>query len=109
MKWHRLEIQETFKQTDSSDKGLSASEAQQRFQKVGANELVEGKKKTVAMMLLMQFKDFMILILLAAAIISGIIGVTSFIQSVHPVGQLINYHLRMQSSEVILRMGNRWH
>ena len=74
MKWHRSQIEEVFKETDSSEKGLSASEAKQRLQKVGANELKEGKKKTAAMMLLMQFKDVMILILLAAAIISGIIG-----------------------------------
>ena len=40
----------------------------------GPNELQEGKKKSIAGMLLAQFKDVMILILLAAAIISGIIG-----------------------------------
>ena len=74
MKWHRLEIQEVFKQTDSNEKGLSASEARQQFEKIGPNELAEGKKKTIAGMLLVQFKDFMILILLVAAIVSGIIG-----------------------------------
>ena len=74
MKWHRSTIEEVFTKTDSGDKGLSSSEARRRLQKLGPNELKEGKKKTIGMMLLMQFKDVMILILLAAAIISGVIG-----------------------------------
>lgn len=74
MNWHQLEIDEVFKQTDSGEAGLSGSEAKHRLHKVGPNELKEGKKKTIGTMLLAQFKDVMILILLAAAIISGIIG-----------------------------------
>jgi len=74
MSWHQLKIDEVFKQTDSGEEGLSAAEAKHRLHKVGPNELKEGKKKTIGVMLLMQFKDVMILILLAAAIISGIIG-----------------------------------
>ncbi len=74
MKWHRLEIEDVFAKTNSNEKGLSATEARRRLNKVGPNELKEGKKKTIGMILLMQFKDVMILILLAAAIISGIIG-----------------------------------
>ncbi|HET6769112.1 MAG TPA: HAD-IC family P-type ATPase, partial [Chitinophagaceae bacterium] len=74
MNWHILKIEEVFQRTDSREAGLSASEAKHRLHKVGPNELKEGKKKTVGAMLLMQFKDVMILILLAAAIISGIIG-----------------------------------
>ena len=74
MNWHQLKIEEVFKQTNSEETGLSASEAKHRLHKVGPNELKEGKKKTIGGMLLMQFKDVMILILLAAAIISGIIG-----------------------------------
>ncbi len=74
MNWHQLKIEEVFKQTASSEAGLSASEGKHRLHKVGPNELKEGKKKTIGAMLLMQFKDVMILILLAAAIVSGIIG-----------------------------------
>src|SRR5687767_2440529 len=74
MKWHQSKIEEVFAKTESNEKGISASEARRRLQKFGPNELKEGKKRTVAEMLLMQFKDVMILILLAAAIISGIIG-----------------------------------
>ncbi len=74
MNWHQLKTEEIFKQTGSGEAGLSASEAKQRLHKVGPNELKEGKKKSIGGMLLTQFKDVMILILLAAAIISGIIG-----------------------------------
>ena len=49
-------------------------EAQKRFAEFGPNELQEKKKKTILLMLLDQFKDFMILVLIGAAIIAGIIG-----------------------------------
>lgn len=74
MNWYDLKIEEVFERTGSGEVGLSASEAKHRLHKVGPNELKEGKKKTIGGMLLMQFKDVMILILLVAAIISGIIG-----------------------------------
>ncbi|HEX6846110.1 MAG TPA: cation-translocating P-type ATPase [Chitinophagaceae bacterium] len=74
MNWYQLKIEEVFKKTGSGETGLSAAEAKRRLHKIGPNELEEGKKKTIGSMLLMQFKDLMILILLAAAIISGIIG-----------------------------------
>lgn len=74
MNWHKLSIQEVFEKLDTGSKGLTDSSAEDRLQKHGYNLLVEAKKRTIAGMLLAQFKDVMILILLAAAIISGIIG-----------------------------------
>ena len=74
MNWHRLSIEETFELLDTNPQGLSISDAEEKFMQYGSNELQEGKKKGVAGMLFDQFKDVMILILLAAAIISGIIG-----------------------------------
>jgi P-type Ca2+ transporter type 2C len=59
---------------NASPQGLSSSEARQRLVAYGKNELQEKKKKPVWLQFLYQFKDFMILILLAAAVLSGIMG-----------------------------------
>ena len=74
MNWHRLSINETFELLDTRQKGLTTADAEAKLVKYGPNELQEGERKSIAVMLLAQFKDVMILILLAAAIISGIIG-----------------------------------
>ena len=74
MNWHRLSIPEVFELLGTGNKGLSTNAAEEKLLQVGPNELQEGKKKSIAGILLAQFKDVMIIILLAAAIISGIIG-----------------------------------
>lgn len=74
MNWHNLTIDQIYQSTNSSAEGLSSVKAEERLKQVGVNELQEGKKKTPAGILLLQFKDVMILILLAAAIVSGIVG-----------------------------------
>src|SRR4030066_346492 len=74
MRWHQKKTDEVIEDLGSSLKGLSPDEAEKRLREYGPNELKEKKKKTPFMMLLDQFKDFMILVLIAAAVISGIIG-----------------------------------
>ncbi len=74
MDWHTKDIKDTLNTLKTTHKGLSSAEAQQRLHNYGPNELKEVKKKTVIMMFLDQFKDFMILILIAAAVVSGLIG-----------------------------------
>ena len=54
--------------------GLSKAEARARQEKYGKNVLQAMKKKTVVGMFLQQFTDFMILILVAAAVVSGFLG-----------------------------------
>ncbi len=54
--------------------GLSNSEADRRHATYGPNELKEGKRRTVVRMFLTQFADFMIIVLIAAAVVSGVIG-----------------------------------
>ena len=54
--------------------GLTNDEARQRLAEFGPNELQEKKKRTILFMLLDQFKDFMILVLIGAAVIAGVIG-----------------------------------
>ena len=74
MRWHQKETKDILDDLQSSSKGLSSEEAQKRLLEYGPNELKEKEKRTLFMMFLDQFKDFMILVLIAAAIISGIIG-----------------------------------
>ncbi len=74
MEWHQQETGQALENLKSSPKGVTPDEAAKRLREWGPNELTEKKKKTIFMMFLDQFKDFMILILIAAAIISGLIG-----------------------------------
>lgn len=59
---------------NTSNEGLTSAEAAARLVRYGPNELKEKAAKTPLEMILDQFKDFMILVLLAAAIISGFVG-----------------------------------
>ncbi len=74
MRWHQKDIKDIFDELLSSPQGLSEVEARKRLEKYGPNLLKEIKKNPPLMMFLDQFRDFMILVLIAAAIISGIIG-----------------------------------
>ena len=56
------------------EKGLSASQVAERREKYGRNELKEKKRQTVWEMFLSQFKEFLILLLLGAALISILLG-----------------------------------
>ncbi|MDK2904476.1 MAG: P-type Ca2+ transporter type [Eubacteriaceae bacterium] len=55
-------------------KGLDSDEVKKRQGQFGKNKLNEGKRRTFLEMFLTQFKDFLIIVLLAAAIISGLVG-----------------------------------
>lgn len=74
MNWYRLSKAEVFELLGINDKGLNTGQVEEKLAKLGYNELQEGKKKTIIGILLAQFTDVMILILLAAAIVSGFIG-----------------------------------
>ena len=74
MNWHNLDINKVFALTGSSPEGLTSQLAEQRIVEYGFNELLEKKKKPAWLLFLKQFNDFMILLLIAAAIISGLIG-----------------------------------
>jgi Ca2+-transporting ATPase len=71
---HQLDVQEVLDELKTAREGLSDEEALSRLHRYGPNELVERKKKSALAMFLGQFSDFMILVLIAAAVISGIIG-----------------------------------
>src|SRR4030066_488947 len=74
MRWHQKAFEDVIEELNTSLKGISSEEAQKRLLEYGPNELKEKKKKAPLMMFLDQFRDFMILVLIAAAVISGFIG-----------------------------------
>ena len=74
MNWHQKETEDIFSELYSSPRGLPENEARNRLEKYGFNVLREKKGKSPFVMFLDQFRDFMIGVLIVAAIISGIIG-----------------------------------
>jgi len=74
MIYHQTDIRDVMKAFTSSIEGLSKQEAAERLIKNGPNVLQEQKKRSVLKMIISQFTDFMIVVLIAAAVISGIIG-----------------------------------
>ncbi|QNM08975.1 cation-translocating P-type ATPase [Wansuia hejianensis] len=72
MKEYLSEVQEVMKQQETGNDGLSSQEAGRRLEKFGKNKLKEGKKESLIHKFLMELKDPMVLILIAAAVISGI-------------------------------------
>lgn len=75
-KWHSLSIDEVLKDFETDlEKGLTSEQVEKNREKHGLNEIISKGKKTVFAMLAEQFKDFMIIILLIAAAISGYVGV----------------------------------
>ena len=74
MHWHTLTAEKIFERTGSSGSGLADADVERKQQEFGKNVLEEKKKKPAWLLFLHQFSDFMILVLIVAAIISGIAG-----------------------------------
>src|SRR5690606_22477790 len=74
MKYFNRPVQEILKELESSEAGLSKNEVKKRLEEHGLNELEEKKKVPAWLLFLKQFYDFMIIILIAAAILSGVMG-----------------------------------
>jgi len=72
--WHQLEWKEALQRLQSSETGLAREEARRRLERFGLNELIEKERKSAWVMFFDQFKDFMIVVLLAAAVVAGLIG-----------------------------------
>ncbi|WP_066890101.1 cation-translocating P-type ATPase [Clostridium nigeriense] len=66
--------EEVLKEFNVSKDGLSDKQLSENLEKFGLNQLTEKKKQTVLQVFLSQFKDLLVLILIAAAIISAITG-----------------------------------
>ena len=67
-------VEEVLKQVGSKELGLTSEQAGKSREKCGWNELAEGKKKNIVQIFFEQYKDFLVLILIASAVISGMLG-----------------------------------
>ena len=72
--WYQKTGEEALRHFDVTTDGLSSEQAAERLKKDGENVLAEGKKKTVLQVFLGQFADLLVLILIAAAIVSMFSG-----------------------------------
>ncbi|HOX00230.1 MAG TPA: HAD-IC family P-type ATPase, partial [Deltaproteobacteria bacterium] len=74
MIWHQQEVKAVLAELDVPIDGLRSEEAGNRLAKFGRNELTEKSKRSPLAMFVDQFRDFMILVLMAAAVVSGFVG-----------------------------------
>ncbi len=74
LNWHTLDPSETCDLLQSSKHGLTLQEAQARLAKEGFNELKASKKRPAIFIFFAQFTDFMIVILILAAVVSFFVG-----------------------------------
>ena len=72
MNYHQQTPGQVLEHLNSSPEGLSGQEAGRRLAQYGPNKLAEGKKVTLLQRFLQQLSDPMIIILLAAALVSGV-------------------------------------
>ncbi|MEK3722083.1 calcium-translocating P-type ATPase, SERCA-type [Paenibacillus sp. FSL H8-0034] len=74
-KWYQMTSEETMEaQNMQTLLGLTSSEAEKRLEQNGKNELSDGPKLSPITLFLGQFKDFMVLVLVGATLISGLLG-----------------------------------
>lgn len=73
--WYSLSTEEVEKLLNVDEKkGLNADEVEKRTEEYGRNEIVSKNKKPIWKMILEQFTDFMIIVLIIAAIVSGVVN-----------------------------------
>src|SRR3954454_14484112 len=72
--FYRKSVEEVMKSLRVTDKGLSSEEVQKQREQYGFNELAEGKRKSTVQVFFEQFKDFLVIILILAALISAFLG-----------------------------------
>ena len=72
--FYQQTVKEVLDRVESSETGLTSEQAGKFRERCGWNELAEGKKKSIPQIFLEQYKDFLVLILITSAIISGMLG-----------------------------------
>lgn len=73
--WHTISLGETVKKLNTDlNTGLSEEQAKKIRERTGENKLTESKRESIFIKFIKQFNDFMIIILIAAAIVSAIMA-----------------------------------
>ncbi|MBC8079093.1 MAG: calcium-translocating P-type ATPase, SERCA-type [Gorillibacterium sp.] len=72
--FHTLAVEDALARLNADEMGLSITEAKARLEKMGKNELKGSEQKGLIQKFLEQFKDFMVIVLLAAAVVSAVLG-----------------------------------
>ena len=72
--YYQMKKEDVLTMLGTDENGLTQNQAKENQKKYGKNELAEGKKKNPFILFLEQYKDFLVIILIIAAIISGVLG-----------------------------------
>ena len=72
--WHSKPVQQVMQELDTGPEGLTGAQAEGRLDKYGPNELARAREQSLLCRILEQLKDPMVLVLLAAAVLSLIAG-----------------------------------
>lgn len=72
--WYQQTTDELFAHLDTQEQGLTEATVKERREKYGENKLTEKRQTTLMQKFIAQFKDFMIIVLIVAAVIAGLTG-----------------------------------
>lgn len=98
--WYNISVEETVRLLNTNlETGLTETEVSEKISKYAYNELKQAKKKTFIQKFLAQFKDFMIIILILAAFVSGIVGI---LESNEPTTSFLSFLSKISDSLIIL-------
>lgn len=104
MNWYRLHKDEVLQELNTNIKGLNDADVQTRQQEYGPNELQAAKQRSRLTIFISQFKDVMILILAAAAVVSFVAGETTdaiVILAIILVNAVIGYYQEYNAEQSI--------
>lgn len=104
MNWYQADKDEVLRELNTGTKGLSDEEVRKRREEYGPNELQAAKQRSRLAIFLSQFKDVMILILAAAAIVSFVAGETTdaiVILAIIVVNAVIGYYQEYNAEKSI--------
>ncbi len=108
--WHTLSIEETLSaQASDSATGLSQKAAEDRLNRYGPNRLIEKPPRPAWHLLLSQFKSFLILVLLVAAVMAAIVGDLTdgvVILAVVSINALLGFYQEFQAEKSLAALKN---